>query len=49
VGGILRADQRGRAQGTEVVIIRPRGVINRVFTLTRAGHQLNMTNKPQEN
>jgi hypothetical protein len=31
------------------VIIRPRGVINRVFTLTRAGHQLNMTNKPQEN
>jgi anti-anti-sigma factor len=30
---ILRADARGRALGVHVVVIRPRGVINRVFTL----------------
>jgi anti-anti-sigma factor len=43
---ILRAEGRGRAQGTEVVVVRPRGAINRVFTLTRAGHQLTMADEP---
>jgi anti-anti-sigma factor len=39
---VLRADARGQAEGFEVVVVRPRGTANRVFTLTRAGEQLNM-------
>ena len=34
---ILRADARGRSESYEVVVVRPRGMANRVFTLTRAG------------
>jgi anti-anti-sigma factor len=39
---ILSADARGRAEEFEVVVVRPRGTVNRVFTLTRAGEQLSM-------
>ena len=39
---ILRADARGRATGCEVIVVRPRGTANRVFTLTRAGEELRM-------
>ena len=39
---ILGADARGRAEEFEVVVVRPRGTVNRVFTLTRAGEQLSM-------
>src|SRR4051794_26234999 len=39
---ILRADARGRAEAFEVVVVRPRGIANRVFTLTRAGEGLSM-------
>jgi anti-anti-sigma factor len=39
---ILGADARGRAEEFEVVVVRPRGIVNRVFTLTRAGEQLSM-------
>ena len=39
---ILRADARGRAERFEVVVVRPRGRANRVFTLTRAGEELSM-------
>jgi anti-anti-sigma factor len=39
---ILRADARGRAEEFEVVVVRPRGTANRVFTLTRAGEELSM-------
>jgi anti-anti-sigma factor len=42
---ILRADARGRAEAFEVVVIRPRGMANRVFTLTRAAEQLRMVDK----
>jgi hypothetical protein len=34
---ILRADARGRAEAFEVVVVRPLGTANRVFTPTRAG------------
>jgi anti-anti-sigma factor len=43
---VLRADARGRAEAFEVVVVRPRGMANRVFTLTRAGEQLNIVNHP---
>ena len=43
---ILRANDRGRAAGQEIVVIRPRGTANRVFTLTRAGEELNLVNRP---
>ena len=39
---ILRADARGRAEAFEVVVIRPSGTANRVFTLTRVGRQLSI-------
>ena len=44
---ILRADARGRAEAFEVVVARPRGRANRVFTLTRAGERLNMVDEPE--
>ena len=39
---ILRTDARGRTQAFEVVLIRPRGTANRIFTLTRAGERLSI-------
>ena len=39
---ILGADARGRAEEFEVVVVRPRGTANRIFTLTRAGEELSM-------
>ena len=42
---ILRANERGRAVGCEVVVVRPRGTANRVFTLTRAGEELRMIDR----
>ena len=44
---VLRADARGRAEAFEVVVVRPKGVANRVFTLTRVGEQLNVVNEPE--
>lgn len=42
---ILRADQRALAAALELVVVRPRGTANRVFTLTRAGKQLKIVNQ----
>jgi anti-anti-sigma factor len=42
---ILRTDAQGRAEAFEVVIVRPRGTANRVFTLTRAGEQLSIVDE----
>ena len=39
---ILRANDRARAEGFELVVVRPRGLANRVFTLTRASRQLTL-------
>ena len=39
---ILRANDRARAEQYELVVVRPRGLANRVFTLTRASKQLTL-------
>jgi anti-anti-sigma factor len=44
---ILRTDARGRTQAFEVVLIRPRGTANRIFTLTRAGERLSIIDEPE--
>jgi len=42
-----RADARGGAEAFEVVVVRPRGTANRIFTLTRALDQLSIVNEPE--
>ena len=42
---ILRANDRARAGAFEMVVVRPLGTANRVFTLTRVGQELNMVNE----
>jgi anti-anti-sigma factor len=44
---ILEADARGHAEAFEVVVVRPRGIANRVFTLTPAGKRLSIVNEPE--
>ena len=39
---ILRANDRTRTEQFDVVVVRPRGFLNRIFTLTRAGERLTM-------
>ena len=47
LGTILRANERARAGAFELVVVRPRGTANRVFTLTRAGLELSMVDEPE--
>ena len=42
---ILRANERARRAAFDVVVVRPRGLANRVFTLTRAGEQLKLVDQ----
>jgi anti-anti-sigma factor len=44
---ILRTDAQGQADAFEVVVVRPRGAANRVFTLTRAGERLSIVDEPE--
>jgi anti-anti-sigma factor len=44
---ILRANERARAGAVELVVARPRGTANRIFTLTRAGQELSMVDEPE--
>jgi anti-anti-sigma factor len=44
---LLRAHDRARRCAFELVVVRPRGIANRVFTLTRAGEVLSMVNDPE--
>ena len=44
---ILRANERARAGAFELVVVRPRGTANRVFTLTRAGLELSMVDEAE--
>lgn len=37
---ILKANERARAAPFEVAVVRPQGLVGRVFTLTRAAEQL---------
>jgi len=39
---ILRTDAQGQAEAFDVVVVRPHGTVNRVFTLTRAGERLHV-------
>ena len=45
LGTVLRASDRGRAEGFEVLVVRPRGVVNRVFTVTRTDRRLTMIDR----
>lgn len=45
---LLRADQRGRREGFEVVVVRPPPLGARLFTLSRAGEHLTLVNHPWE-
>jgi anti-sigma B factor antagonist len=45
---ILRANERARAGALELVVVRPRGTANRVFTLTRVGEELRMVDDEPE-
>ena len=47
LGTILRADQKARAGAFELVVVRPRGTANRIFTLTRAGEELPVVDEPE--
>ncbi|MBA2440551.1 MAG: STAS domain-containing protein, partial [Thermoleophilaceae bacterium] len=42
---ILAADERAQAGGFDVKVVRPRGLANRIFTLTRAGDSLAMADR----
>ena len=44
---ILKANERARAGACELVVARPRGTANRVFTLTGAGRELSMVDEPE--
>jgi anti-anti-sigma factor len=43
---ILRTDAQGQADAFEVVVVRPLGAANRVFTLTLADERLNIVDEP---
>lgn len=42
---ILKAHERARTEPFEVLVVRPRGLASRVFTLTGAGAQLKMVDQ----
>ncbi len=45
---ILRADDRCNSEPVDVVVVRPRGLAGRIFTLTRAGEHLTLVDRPPE-
>ena len=45
---ILRAQERSCSEQFDVVVVRPRGLINRIFTLTRAGERLTLVDQPPQ-
>ena len=42
---ILRANERAHTEAFDLIVVRPRGLANRIFTLTRAGAQLKMADR----
>jgi anti-anti-sigma factor len=42
---ILRANDRALSESFDLIVVRPRGHANRVFTLTRAGQELVMLDR----
>ena len=45
LGTVMRAHDRGQAQGFKVIVVRPRGFANRVFTVTRTDQRLTMVDR----
>ncbi len=43
---ILSANERSYSQPFDVVVVRPRGLAGRIFTLTRAGEHLTLVDRP---
>jgi len=39
---LLRANERARTELFDVIVVRPKGMVKRIFTLTRAGEELRM-------
>ncbi len=39
---LLRANERAHTEAFDMFVVRPRGLVNRIFTLTRAGTELTM-------
>jgi anti-anti-sigma factor len=42
---LLRANERARTERFELVVVRPTGLVKRIFTLTRAGTELRMVDR----
>jgi len=42
---LLRANDRARAERFELIVVRPRRQVRRIFTLTRAGKELTMVDR----
>jgi anti-anti-sigma factor len=42
---ILRVDRRAQVEGFSLTVVRPHGLANRVFTLTRVGETLSMIDR----
>ena len=42
---ILRAEERSHSEPFDVVVVRPRGLVNRIFTLTGAGERLTLVDQ----
>ena len=45
---ILRTQERSYSEPFDVVVVRPRGLVNRIFTLTRAGERLTLVDEPPQ-
>lgn len=39
---LLRANERARTEPFDVIVVRPTGLVNRIFTLTRVGEELTL-------
>ena len=42
---LLMANERARTEPFDVIVVRPPGLVNRIFTLTRAGKELTMVDR----
>ena len=42
---LLRANERARTAHFDVIVVRPTGLVNRIFTLTSAGEELTMVDR----
>jgi anti-sigma B factor antagonist len=45
---VLQANERSKADGFELAVVRPEGNARRVFTITRVGSLLSMVDHPSE-